>query len=82
MWMEFPADTNTFSLGNQFMWGDSFLIAPKIGEPIKLSSVMNGIYNISAYLPPSSDWYFYPTKEFMSGSATPISIVIGDDQFG
>lgn len=32
--MEFPTDTNTFSMGNQFMFGDNFLIAPKFGAPI------------------------------------------------
>ncbi len=43
---------------------------------------MNGIYNISVYLPPASDWYFYPTKEFISGNATAQNIIVGDDQFG
>jgi mannosyl-oligosaccharide alpha-1,3-glucosidase len=62
MWMEFPTDTNTFSLGNQFMWGDSFLVAPKLGEPVKFSMAMNGIYNITVYLPPSADWYLQQNK--------------------
>lgn len=70
MWMEFPSDTNTFSLGNQFMFGGDMLVAPKLGEPISFSSVMNGIYNISVYLPPASDWYFYNNKEMISGSST------------
>lgn len=82
MWMEFPADTNVFSMGNQFMFGGDMLVAPKIGEPIQLSSVMNGIYNVSVYLPPAADWYFYSTKEFIAGSAETQHIVIGDDAFG
>jgi alpha-glucosidase (family GH31 glycosyl hydrolase) len=70
MWMEFPTDSNTFSMGTQFMFGENFLVAPKFGAPIQLSSVMNGIYNISVYLPESADWYFYTTKSFLKGSAT------------
>jgi len=27
------------------MFGDSFLVAPKLGPPLQLSAVMNGIYN-------------------------------------
>ena len=45
IWMEFPQDNNTFTSGNQFMFGDSMLVAPKIGPPAQLSAVMNGIYN-------------------------------------
>lgn len=43
---------------------------------------MNGIYNITVYLPESSDWYFYNTKELMYGSSENQFVVIGDDQFG
>jgi alpha-glucosidase (family GH31 glycosyl hydrolase) len=82
MWMEFPSDTNTFALGNQFMFGGDMLVAPKLGEPISFSSVMNGIYNISVYLPPASDWYFYNNKEMISGSSTTQHVVVGDDEFG
>lgn len=82
MYMEFPTDTNTFSMGSQFMFGESFLVAPKIGAPIQLSSVMNGIYNISVYLPQSADWYFYSTKQFLKGNATVQNIIVGDNEFG
>ena len=82
MWMEFPADTNTFKLGNQFMFGGDMLVAPKLGEPISFSSVMNGIYNISVYLPPASDWYFYDTKAFVAGNEQTQQIVVGDSQYG
>lgn len=82
MWMEFPTDTNTFSMGSQFMFGSDMLVAPKLGEPISFSSVMNGIYNTTVYLPPASDWYFYNTKGFIAGSADNQYVVIGDDEFG
>ncbi len=79
MWMEFPTDLNTFTLESQFMFGDSILVAPKLGAPLQLSSVMNGIYNISVYLPAEADWYFYNTHQFINGSASFQSIVVGDD---
>lgn len=82
MWMEFPDDIKTFTLGNQFMFGNDMLVAPKLGEPISFSSVMNGIYNISVYLPPASDWYFYNNKELISGSSTNQHVVVGDNEFG
>lgn len=43
---------------------------------------MNGIYNISVYLPPASDWYFYNNKEFIAGSEQTQHIVVGDDEYG
>jgi len=43
---------------------------------------MNGIYNVTVYLPPAADWYFYSTKSFMKGNATSQYIIIGDDEFG
>jgi alpha-glucosidase (family GH31 glycosyl hydrolase) len=79
VWYEFPTDTNTFSISRQFMWGDNMLVAPKIGEPEPVSIAQNGIYNYQVYLPPSSDWYFYDTKQLLDftsyGSQT---IIIGD----
>lgn len=65
LWYEFPTDTNTFGISTQFMWGDSILVAPKLGEPETLSIAMNGIYSLSVYLPPSSDWYYYYNKQVL-----------------
>jgi hypothetical protein len=50
------------------MWGENFLVAPKLGTPQKLSLAMNGVYNITVYLPPEADWYVQQTKEFVAGS--------------
>ena len=33
MWYEFPQDENTFGLDQQFMFGESFLVAPKTSPP-------------------------------------------------
>jgi len=63
------------------MFGSSFLVAPKLGEPVQLSAVMNGVYNVSVYLPPSADWYFKDTKAFMSGNAAAQSILVADLEY-
>ena len=65
------------------MWGDSILVAPKLGAPAALSIAMNGIYNLSVYLPPSVDWYYYYNKAVIgTKSSSAQIIIIGDDQFG
>lgn len=79
MWMEFPTDTNVFTMGSQFMFGEHMLVKPKLGTPIPFSTVMNGIYNIDVYLPPSADWYFKDTKQFIQGSSSTIQVLVGDD---
>lgn len=79
--MEFPTDSNTFSIGNQFMWGDSFLVAPKLNAPVKLSAAMNGVYNISVYLPSEAYWYLQNNKEMLAGSTSYQHIVVGDSEY-
>jgi len=79
--MEFPTDTNTFSLGNQFMWGDSYLVAPKLGEPVKFSAAMNGIYNITVYLPAEAEWYLQQNKQVIAGSSEMQSVIVGDLEY-
>lgn len=81
MWMEFPTDTNTFKIGNQFMWGDKFLVAPKLGTPQKFSIAMDGLYNVTVYLPPEADWYFQYNKQLINGSAEMQWVAVGDLEF-
>lgn len=81
MWMEFPTDTQTFELGNQFMWGDSFLVAPKLGEPVKFSAAMNGIYNITVYLPAEAEWYLQQNKQVIAGSSEMQNVLVGDLEY-
>lgn len=60
------------------MWGENFLVAPKLGTPQKFGLAMNGVYNITVYLPPEADWYVQQTKEFVAGSSSMQWIVVGD----
>ena len=48
MFSEFPDDTRTFSLEDQWMVGGSLLVAPVITP---------GHTSVNAYLPPSALWY-------------------------
>jgi len=33
MFLDFPQEEDLFKLGSQFMWGDSFLVSPKLESP-------------------------------------------------
>lgn len=63
------------------MFGESFLVAPKLGEPEKLSAAMNGVYNIQVYLPAANDWYLYNNKELIKGASDAQNIVVGDAEY-
>jgi len=81
LWMEFPTDTNTFGINNQFMWGDNFLIAPKLNYPTDLGIGMVAVYNISLYLPPAADWYLQHNKQIVAGSSEWQNIIVGDNEY-
>ncbi len=55
---EFPSDTLTFDMDDQFMLGMAILVKPvtKAGQD-----------SVSVYLPPSAKWYHYKSLESVSG---------------
>lgn len=57
------------------------MVAPKLGEPVQMGPVLNGMYNLTVYFPPAAEWYFYDTKEMISGDSTQ-NIIIGDANYG
>eukprot|EP00347_Sterkiella_histriomuscorum_P014249 403361604 len=69
MWHEFPQDENTFNLTEQFMFGDSILFSPKLRKPTQEMSFFYGPseyhFLVKYYLPPSSNWYSYTTKQLI-----------------
>jgi alpha-glucosidase (family GH31 glycosyl hydrolase) len=48
-------------IDSQFMWGDSFLVAPKIKKPDEVLIQMR-MQSVDYYLPKSEKWYNYDTK--------------------
>ena len=53
MWLEFPQNTDMFSITSQFMFGDSILFAPKLN-----------VYNqdIDVYFPQEATWYEFNSR--------------------
>lgn len=82
LWMEFQDDTATFDIGTQFMFGSNMMVAPKLGLPEQMGPALNGLYNLTVYLPPAADWYFYDSKQFINGSSTPQNMLLGDANYG
>ena len=62
MWQEFPDDPETYTISSQFMWGNIFLVAPKILAPKDVEKEMKR-QEVEFYLPNGSIWYSYGTKQ-------------------
>jgi alpha-glucosidase (family GH31 glycosyl hydrolase) len=58
--LEYPQDTHTYNLDDQYLWGESFLIAPVMGA---------GWYPINVYLP-EGQWVNFWTDETYLGNQT------------
>ena len=61
MWQDFPQDTETYGMTTQFMWGNAFLVAPKITAPTDVLVQMK-MQSVDYYLPEGELWYNYDTK--------------------
>jgi len=61
LWMDFPNDPKTAEVGDEYMFGPAFLVAPvtEQGQTIK-----------HVYLPAGIDWYNYWTGEKFTGGQT------------
>jgi alpha-D-xyloside xylohydrolase len=59
--MDFAADPKTHDIGNEYLFGHSFLIAPVTQYKAKTWPV---------YLPEGSDWYNFWTNEYYKGGQT------------
>src|SRR5690606_23640529 len=57
MWLEYPDDSRTFALSDQYMWGKDMLVAPVYTK----GSTQRGIYL------PKGTWYDFWTNEAQSG---------------
>ncbi|RST31524.1 glycoside hydrolase family 31 protein [Sphingomonas ginkgonis] len=61
LWMDFPNDPNVVNLGDEYMFGPAFLVAPVTEQ---------GRTSRSVYLPAGSDWYDYWTNQRYAGGQT------------
>jgi alpha-D-xyloside xylohydrolase len=59
--MDFPNDPKVFNIGDQYMFGPAFLVAPVTEQ---------GRESREVYLPAGSDWYNYWTNEKLAGGQT------------
>ncbi len=61
LFMDFPCDPNVANIGDEYMFGPAFLVAPVTEQ---------GATTRKVYLPAGSDWYNYWTKERLRGGQT------------
>ncbi len=61
LFMDFPDDPKVANLGDEYMFGPAFLVAPVTEQ---------GVESRQVYLPAGSDWYNYWTNEKFAGGQT------------
>ncbi len=61
LFMDFPDDPHVAKIGDEYMFGPAFLVAPVTEQ---------GATSRKVYLPAGSDWYNYWTNERVKGGAT------------
>ena len=61
LFMDFPDDPNVAGMGDEYMFGPAFLVAPVTEQ---------GATSRSVYLPAGADWYNYWTNQRLRGGQT------------
>ena len=61
LFMDFPNDPNVAGMGDEYMFGPAFLVAPVTEQ---------GATSRSVYLPAGADWYNYWTNQRFRGGQT------------
>jgi alpha-D-xyloside xylohydrolase len=61
LFMDFPNDPHALGIGDEYMFGPAFLVAPVTEQ---------GVESRDVYLPAGSDWYNYWTNEKVAGGRT------------
>ena len=61
LFMDFPGDPNVAAIGDEYMFGPAFLVAPVTEQ---------GATSRKVYLPVGTDWYNYWTNERLKGGQT------------
>ncbi len=61
LFMDFPNDAKVVGIGDEYMFGPAFLVAPVVEQ---------GAQSRSVYLPAGSDWYDFWTNQKLKGGQT------------
>jgi alpha-D-xyloside xylohydrolase len=61
LFMDFPNDPNVSAMGDEYMFGPAFLVAPVTDQ---------GVASRTVYLPAGTDWYNYWTNQKVHGGQT------------
>jgi alpha-glucosidase/alpha-D-xyloside xylohydrolase len=61
LFMDFPADPNVVDIGDEYMFGPAFLVAPVVEQ---------GATSRTVYLPAGCDWYDFWTNKRIKGGQT------------
>ena len=76
LWLEAPADTKTYDMDDEFMFGQAFLVAPVLEDGVG----ENRTVQRQVYLPQGATWFDFWTGETFAGGRTvtkaaPIDII-------
>ncbi len=76
LWLEAPADTKTYDMDDEFMFGQTFLVAPILEDGVG----ENRTVQRQVYLPQGATWFDFWTGETFAGGRTvtkaaPIDII-------
>ena len=76
LWLEAPADTRTYDVDDEFMFGQAFLVAPVLEDGVG----ENRTVQRRVYLPQGATWFDFWTGETFAGGRTvtkaaPIDII-------
>lgn len=76
LWLEAPADTKTYDMDDEFMFGQAFLVAPILEDGVG----ENRTVQRQVYLPQGATWFDFWTGETFAGGRTvtkaaPIDII-------
>lgn len=79
MWQDFPEVTETYGITTQFMWGNAFLVAPKITAPTDVLVQMK-MQSVDYFLPEGRLWYNYDSKLVDENTGKWTNILLKDQE--
>ena len=62
------------------MFGDKFLVAPKIAQPSAEHITYHTSVDVSVYLPVGTNWYYFWSGQPVPGEETPVTVPAADTE--